>query len=854
MRISSTDNPWDYVCEELALRPVTSGFSGEDLRKLIHVLQKLHRQKDLDGRRVIYKCLRSIRAKALQRTELENKQKTVEVDKDDSYISMLPKSQSFDREYVLAHVSMLEIKHEVARGKHAGRMRVAKQRPTGWKGTGDLRGTQVAMISKADYRECPGLVMNLLLDWNTGAVLISMEYMDRICKKFLQTPERVFEAMEQSRRLYMAVAMECGNRSVSTEEPGRGTTTEFVDALWKGCNIDVSAGVLQRLVDGAEMPQEDMPTPTDALILSLAMQVMQMSTLFGRKWVAQDIFTMCRPWLYQTAAAYNILLYPEANAYNMPAVLRILREMRNNRTMPDPMTWTTIISGLCRNGRIEQGMRLFSMHLLFLPQRQIHGSSDGSIVPPDQNEEGRLYAPNSVPRESLNLWEQWYTDGSYTYNIDSFFTVWLRDLAKQYHYSQTVGHKRSVSGAGNSDSLSERSRTVPWLPTLTTHQLMLKYLDKRGWTRQLLMYYWLLKRVWGQYRHWSYAGSQQPGALPEDDHAGFSKIERFIAGHLVQKDDSVRAIYGLERISSPTRIPSQYGATTFGGPYYEYCNDILEVARGNIGTSALSTEYNVDRINYPPQIVYSKALHGYALSGDLCSMLHYMRRHLPLNDIAVWTDIVRCISTQIMQFPNDRLMIFPQLHYISTDKNVREDNGINSYKSWLDFILVLCNILAERDIYFTQVTFGIIIQLATKLEDTQSLLKIVEHMRQNSTVRFNIEMLMMVLDMDCPFDLKCNLTKQTLSRAGNRKGDVFPEQSTIKPIYALLSRLVKLTNSFEHIILLKDIIEILREDHGIQLSKYDYSHIRSICIESDVQSDIQNWVEHGTLKCIKDSN
>ncbi|KAJ2809343.1 hypothetical protein H4R20_000153 [Coemansia guatemalensis] len=775
-----------------------------------------------------------------------------------SYISMLTREQRSDREHVLAHIIMLEVKREVARGKHAVRMRMNVQRPVGWQSNGDLRATQLAMINKAVYRECPGLLMNLLLDWISGAMLVSEEHMDSICKKFLDTPERVFEAVEQSRRLYSAVAMECNSESVSVEEPGRGTATEFVDALWHGWNFDVSTGILHRLAEATEPPQPNSPTPTDVLILCLAIQIMKMSSLFGRNWVARDIFTICGPWLQQSATAYNILLYPEANAYNMGMTLAILQEMRRNGTMPDAMTWTTIISGMCRNGRTERAMRLFSMHLLFLPHQQTYRSPDGTIEVVGKADEHCLYAPNAVFNETPHLWEQWYTDSRYSYNIESFFALWLKDLANRYHQEQTNGldRKRSASGSGNVASLPRKNKVIPWLPTLTTHQLMLNYFDKKGWTQQLLKYYWLLKRVWPQYRHWSFASTQAPGGLPENDHAGFRRIERLVAGHLVQRDDGVRTLYGLAPVSnSLARSPSQYGGDAFGGAYYAHCNDILELARGNISSATLPPESRVDPTEYPPRIVYSKALHGYALTGDLRSMLHHMRRFSSLNDIAAWTDIIRCIATQIMHSSNDQLMIFPQLHY----KHAQQSKGSGSTseipsETWLDFIFDLCHTLALRNICFTQVTFGVVIQLASKLEDMQSLLRTVQYMRQNSTVRFNIEMLLMVLHMDCPFKLKCTLTMQVLSRAGNRRGEVYPEQSTVKPIYALLSRLVKLSKSFEDLTLLKDVIDVLRDNHGIHLNKRDYDHIRQICIESDAQADMLEWVQNGTINNIGDGN
>ncbi|KAJ2047659.1 hypothetical protein GGI08_006210, partial [Coemansia sp. S2] len=678
--IQHTTNPWNHVLSHarhpaLATPGMITGFW---LIRLLHRLQKIHRGQ-IPSTGVLSWLAHMSSSNHLGYATQRSSHHT----------DALSIEQRARVELVLAHIYVLQVKREIARGLHTG----ARGKKVSWNSAGDMRATQVALIGKAFNHECPGLLLNLLLDWNTGATLVSTQFLDNVCAKYLADSARIRDSLDAGRQVYALV--------ISEAWVNRGSrTTGFIDALWAADNFEMATRAL------AELQQLEGGVG-GSIISSLAIQLMQCASMASNMPVASQIFDRYRLLLNRSPAAYNILMHPKALAYDIPGVVAILKRMRINDVCPDSVTWTTIMNGMCINGRIEAAMKLFALHLDFLPQRRSNDVVSNGVVNKDVvnndvvNKDNVLYAPMrgfmpAVP----NLWQQWYANNTKSYSIHSYFANLLRGMAAHYHEPLASGRRSRRSA----DSLI----TVPWLPTLATHKMLLKHLGRAHRIQELTAYYALLKQYWPhQYSQWS--GSR--GRAGDD--SGLRGVERLVRGYLAQNMPELRNAYGLGSDVCADASPH----------YYDYCERILDLA---------SKPYALDYIarNRPDRIVFNKSLVAYALDGDIRTVLSLMEKHPELSDIATWTELVRCVLTQIQASPGDVRMLQP---LASAD--------------WLAFILDLEQRLALRGIRFTQVTFGQVIQSAVQRSDFSAVLRIVEHMSTNTSVRFNIDMLRMVLGL-----------------------------------------------------------------------------------------------------------
>ncbi|KAJ2651504.1 37S ribosomal protein S24, mitochondrial [Coemansia sp. RSA 1250] len=272
---------------------------------------------------------------ALPAEWLRRKQRTDSA-KPSTYIDDLTEEQQLTRELVLAHVLMLKVKSEVAQGRHRGSAKFNRQ--SGWASNGDSRALRVALITQAFHWQCPGLLLNLLLDWPSHAPLISRQFMDKICQRYFDTPEKLNTMAQRSQAIYKSLACQ---------------GTKFVDGLWNANNLDAGANMLSQLVE--------LSNPPALLISSLAVRLMHMANKLGRVWVAHSVFNTCKPWLNQSPVAYSILLHPLAQNHDTWGISSLVQQMQHNRVVPDSYILTDIIGSMCRSGNIEQAKDLLSI-------------------------------------------------------------------------------------------------------------------------------------------------------------------------------------------------------------------------------------------------------------------------------------------------------------------------------------------------------------------------------------------------------------------------------------------------------------------------------------------------------------
>ncbi|KAJ2750771.1 hypothetical protein GGI19_004911 [Coemansia pectinata] len=666
--------------------------------------------------------------------------------------------QSTRVELVLAHIYVLQVKREIARGLHTG----ARGKQVSWDSAGDMRATQVALISKAFNHECPGLLLNLLLDWNTGATLVSTPFLDNVCAKYLTDTASIRDSLDAGRRIYDLV--------ISEAWVNRGSrTTGFIDALWAADNFEVAMRAL------AELQQLEGGVG-DSIISSLAIQLMQCASMASNMPVASQIFDRYKPWLNRSPVAYNVLLHPKALAYDIPGVVAIPKRMRTNDVYPDAVTWTTIMSGICLNSRIEAAMKLFALHLDFLPQRRSNDVLSNDDI---------LYAPmRGFILDAPNLWQQWYANNTKPYSIYSYFANLLRGMAAQYQEPLASGRR--------SRRPTDSSMTVPWLPTLATHKMLLKHLGRAHHIQEITAYYALFKQHWPhQYSQWS--GSK--GRTGDD--SGLRGIERLVRGYLAQNMSELRNVYGLGSAVCVSTSPY----------YYDYCERIQDLASKPCVLDSIAK-------SRPDRIVFNKSLVAYALNSDIRSILGLMEKHPELHDIATWTELVRCILTQIQASPGDARMLQP---LASAD--------------WLTFILDLEQRLALRGIWFTQVTFGQITQSAVQRPDIIAVPRIVKYMSTNTSDRFNIGMSRMVLNLEYPFDLKCAFVKSTL---GDSVG--------VRPDHKLLALVVRMARSKADVEGLPEIVDLFEQKYGIEQKYVDCDYLAELCMQLGAFDKLRYWI------------
>ncbi|KAJ2442087.1 hypothetical protein GGF42_007077 [Coemansia sp. RSA 2424] len=691
-------------------------------------------------------------------------------------MDVLSASQRASVELIQAHIYVLQVKREIARGLHTGSPTRggSKMRDDS---RGDVRATQVALLGKAFNHACPGLLLNLLLDWNTGATLVSPEFLDSVCTRYLARPEQIRDSVDAGRQLYELVMND------STARGGTHTTTGFVDALWAADNYEAALTELAPLAAVEE--KESVP---GSMVSSLAVQLMQCAGKAGHLHIVTRVFAEYREWLDKSPVAYNILLYPRAMAYDIPGVVALLKLMRDNRVFPDAVTWTTIMNGMCVNGRIEQAMKLFALHLEFLPQQQ-QGEEDGVLCAPMDG----LWHTGSP-----NLWQWWYANTTRAYSIHPYFDNLIREMAER--------SRQEIQVEGSSRQRQRRTRKVevpPWLPTLATHKVLLKHMGRVNRVREVAEYYELLKRYWPQYSQW--VGPRHAGHLHSN---GLRGIERMVRGCLAAQNTSeLRSIFGL--VSDTTADGSPH--------YYDYCERIRVLAIPSVKPPAMVAEDGKEgRMWLPDRMVFNKSLHAYALAGDIRTVLSLMEKYRELHDIATWTELVCCVLTQISNSgAYDPRMLRP----------------LDDTTDWVEFLLDLDRRLSGSGIRFTQVTFGQIVQAAVERGEFSAVPRIVEYMDRQSFERFNVDMLRMVLELEFPFELKCALVKNSLMGVHR-----------VRPDFKLLVLVVKLAaKSPRDLTLLPPIVKLFEIEFGLGLGDSEYRYLIEACTSLELPDMVRYW-------------
>ncbi|KAJ2816429.1 hypothetical protein FBU31_006580, partial [Coemansia sp. 'formosensis'] len=112
--------------------------------------------------------------------------------------------------------------------------------------------------------------------------------------------------------------------------------------------------------------------------------------------------------------------------------------------------------------------------------------------------------------------------------------------------------------------------------------------------------------------------------------------------------------------------------------------------------------------------------------------------------------------------------------------------------------------------------------------------RIVEHMKQKSSVRFNIDMLRMVLGLEYPFDLKCALIKATL---GGHLG--------VKPDYKLLELVVRMAVTREDVRRLPEIVDLFERKYGVELMAVDCDCLAELCARLSDFEMSRYWIGVG---------
>ncbi|KAJ2013843.1 hypothetical protein GGI09_007939 [Coemansia sp. S100] len=151
--------------------------------------------------------------------------------------------------------------------------------------------------------------------------------------------------------------------------------------------------------------------------------------------------------------------------------------------------------------------------------------------------------------------------------------------------------------------------------------------------------------------------------------------------------------------------------------------------------------------------------------------------------------------------------------------------------NWLAFILGLEQRLALHGIRFMQVMFGQVIQSAVQRSDISAVLRIIEHMRENTFVRFSTNMLRMVLGLEYLFDLKCALVKITLSGCvGVRLG------------HKLLAQVGWMVRSEADIGQLPEIVDLFKQKYGIEMKGVDYDYLAELCMQLGAFDMLRCWI------------
>ncbi|KAJ2595431.1 hypothetical protein GGF39_003824 [Coemansia sp. RSA 1721] len=699
--------------------------------------------------------------------------------------------QSLSPEYrileqlVQAHVNMAHVKYRYSRGRYAGSQNISG----GWNINNDRNRLFRALAFNAFFGKRGGVLLNLLLDSGLGR-----SEFHRALPAKLRGPNSFISA-DQLRNMTVDA------KSIFD----RVGDPDLFEILWQANNIDMGVALISEMVIGHSVGEnKNFDSALTALALNL-MHAARMCNDHARCW---ETFRMCHMWLRQSTSAYNILMYADAKACNLGSVVMLLKNMQMAGALPNAVTWTTILSGMCMSNRLEGAKKLFALHLHSLQYSD--GALDGGMEP--------------------NLWQQWYEKEDRASRLDPFISTWIREIASQYH-----GTNEPLQKGKKADG--EPRRVIPWMPTLATHRVIIKTLVRELKTDQAVQYFELLRKVWPVYGRWAMVKrhvaqfvdpSDWPtdhGRKADDPINGLRSLERILYGHLAEHRSDVRELYGLGPVVSTDDKPISVC-------YPRHCQSILEMI-SNIGNGKKLKSPHVEKL------VYAKSLHAHALIGDLPTILHHMQRYPQLNDIGVWTSVVRCICVQVLDQPSDDLL-HPSFDITGYEHLLPPVLLANSNTSWLTFALTMCSLLSNKGVHFTQVTFGTLVQTAAKLGDLQSILLIVEFMQRFTNVRFNVEMLRMVVVQEFSFERKCSIIKEFLD-ALDGSGGLLGGRSTVNVDSKLLTFVVRLVARPEDFVFLRDIVDVFATQCGLLLKDIDYRFIILKCRELDMHEEAEYW-------------
>ncbi|KAJ2822551.1 hypothetical protein IWW50_004165, partial [Coemansia erecta] len=531
--LDQLDNPWDYAKLLQSQKKPSPQRSGKDFDAWLRQLRTLATGEDNFSASLLtdtqYKTSKTPDAADGQGERLDPK---------NAYVAGLTNAQQLDRELVLAHLLVLRVKGEAKRGRHQGSYLYRGMQQPGWQYRGDVRATQVALLTQAHRLQCSGLVLNLLLDWKNHVSLVSWQLLELVRLSHCVSARQLAESVRRSAVMYQALVLDSSDRQQLAEDAySRETATGFVDGLWRADNLQAAIDMLRSLVERQHKAGQ---APVDQMLASLAIRTMQIASEFDERQKAFDVFALCKPWPQHSADAYNVLLHK-------PAMMCHTDEVQNG-AVPDSHVWTLVIDGMCRNHRVKQAMSLFSLHLLFLPREP---SADGHTADGAQQ---KASISKHIPLDAkLDVWRAWYKSTDKEAAIDPFIRTWLHELADMHHRDSTVR---------------------PWLPSAATHRLMLDYLGRAGMMAEMMGHCTALEQLWDQYRRWLYLDKPaQNQTLQYWD--GFRGLEKLALRRKTQHDMKKAHTAGLHQIDDPTGEPTAYE----DGGYSLHCQAILELAK-----------------------------------------------------------------------------------------------------------------------------------------------------------------------------------------------------------------------------------------------------------------------------------
>ncbi|KAJ1931230.1 hypothetical protein GGF37_007463, partial [Kickxella alabastrina] len=299
----SADNPWDYV---LAIHSRASvqhslAHSGAQLLRLLHRLQKIRRGQVRDAWSGIYGWAHALPpAPASAPTAAggcaQGQGQAQAQAQAQAQPQGLAPADALRREIVLAHAMTMQVRCEAARGRHGGAQRGDRR------ADGDRRARQVALCARALNDRCAGVLLNLLLDWPTGAQLVSAGFLDRVCAQLLQ-PEQLQQALEAARDAYRDIS--------GGGAPGAG----FMGALWAAPDsLALARRALEQIIHGQRGAAD---AAADAAIRALCLRLMQCARKSGRPPAEiAAVYALGRRWVHAEARAHNIMMHGDAQACN----------------------------------------------------------------------------------------------------------------------------------------------------------------------------------------------------------------------------------------------------------------------------------------------------------------------------------------------------------------------------------------------------------------------------------------------------------------------------------------------------------------------------------------------------------